>query len=194
MLNPKSISVGSPHPVYLTAGNSVNAVKQSISKVRFLTDTVMTGEKLAKFYGRSPSCTCGYPIENRFHILLNCPTYTDLRNFFIKRIVQLILKVHPWVITEQMITHPNALAHLMLDPTWFRTDIGSPEKGLPNIMSKTTTDELEIIGRTYCFQVYKRRQETLSITDFDSDSETDCDDEYSLHDTSSDESTDEETD
>ena len=133
-------------------------------------------------------------IGDRFHILLTCPTYSDLRKFCIDRMVKLILKVHPWVITEKMITHPNALGHLILDPTWFRSDIGSPGKGLPNIMAKETTDELEIIGRTYCFQIYKRRHEALSLIDDDSDSETDCDDIYSLHDTTSDESTDEETD
>ena len=55
MLNPKTISVGSPHPVYSTAGNSVNAVKQSISKVRFLADTVLTGEKLENMFDHSPS-------------------------------------------------------------------------------------------------------------------------------------------
>ena len=45
-LNPKSIQVGSPHPVYLTLGYSNHAVKQSISKVRFFSDTLMTGTKL----------------------------------------------------------------------------------------------------------------------------------------------------
>ena len=100
--------------------------------------------------------------------------------------VNLILDNHPWIITENMIKHPNALGHLILDPTWFREDIGSAGKGLPNIMSKSTTDELENIGRTYCFQVYKRRFDLLSQSDCSSDTETDCDDSYSLHDTSSD--------
>ena len=74
---------------------------------------------------------------------------------------------------------------LILDPTWFRADIGSPGKGLPNILEKTTTDELERIGRTFCYQVYKRRFSLLSDNKDDSDSETDTDeDAYSLHDTS----------
>ena len=98
--------------------------------------------------------------------------------------VTVILDVHPWIITEKMIRHPYALGHLMLDPSWFREDIGSPGKGLPNIMSKSTKDELETIGRTYCFQVYKIRFEMLSQSE-DSDSETDSDDSFSLHDTSS---------
>ena len=81
-----------------------------------------------------------------------------------------------------MITHPNALAHLILDQGWFRKDIGSPNKGLPNIMSKETTDKLETIGRTFCYQVYKRRFELLSHINDDTDSETDCDESYSVHD------------
>ena len=186
-LNPGAIQVGSPHPVYLTVGYSTHAVKQSISKVRFLTDTLMTGVKLNKMFGHKASCECGYQKEDRFHILLICSIYTDLRQFCINRMVTVILDAHPWIITEAMITHPYALGHLMLDPSWFRGDIGSPGKGLPNIMSKSTTDELEIIGRTYCFQVYKRRFEILSQND-GNDSETDCDDSFSLHDTSSDDS------
>ena len=95
--------------------------------------------------------------------------------------VDIILSTHPWIITKNMIIHPNALSHLIMDPSWFRKDIGSPNKGLPNIMTKETTDKLEIIGRTFCYQVYKRRFELLANID-DTDSETDCDDSYSLHD------------
>ena len=179
--------VGSPHPVYLTLGNSTHAVKQAISKVRFLTDTLMTGVKQNKMFGYKSSCECGFKREDRFHILLTCSFYTDLRQFCIDRMVTVILNVHPWIITETMVKHPYALGHLILDPTWYREDIGSPGKGLPNIMSKKTTDELETIGRTYCFQVYKRRFEILSQKEGD-ESETDCDDSYSIHDTSSDDS------
>ena len=147
----------------------------------------VTGNELINFQNGNPPT---HP-----HKLVNICKNTNLfYNIFSETSEhQLIFKVHPWVMTEKMITHPNALGHLMLDPTWFRSDIGSPGKGLPNIMANETTDELEIIGRTYCFQIYKRRHEALSLIDDDSDSETDCDDTYSLHDTTSDESTDEET-
>ena len=165
---------------------AMHAVKQSISKVRFLTDTFMTGEKLNVMFKYSASCPCGFQNEDRFHILLTCSIYTDLRQYCISKMVDIILNAHPWIITEKMIKHPNALAHLILDPTWFRQDIGSLGKGLPNIMTKSTTDMLEIIGRTFCFQVYKRRFDIMSNTANSSDSETDCEDTYSLHDTSTD--------
>ena len=76
------------------------------------------------------------------------------------------------------------MAHLILDPSWFRSDVGSEGKGLPCIMTKETTDQLERIGRTFCYQLYKRRFELYS-KDEDSDSDdTEDEDGYSLHDTS----------
>ena len=110
--------------MFSTAGYSIHAVKQSISKVRFLTDTFMTGEKLNVMFKYSASCPCGFQNEDRFHILLTCSIYTDLRQYCISKMVDIILNAHPWIITEKMIKHPNALAHLILDPTWFRQDIG----------------------------------------------------------------------
>ena len=77
----------------------------------------------------------------------------------------------------------NAMAHLILDPSWFRSDLGSEGKGLPPIMNKETTDCLENIGRTFCYQLYRRRFELYSA-DNDSDSESEEDEDgYSLHDT-----------
>ena len=88
-----------------------------------------------------------------------------------------------------MIVESSTLECLILDPTWYRSDVGSPGRGLPNILEKRTTDELERIGRTFCYQVYKRRFSLLSEKKDDSDSETDTDeDEYSLHDTTEDDS------
>ena len=73
---------------------------------------------------------------------------------------------------------------LILDPSWFRSDIGSPGHGLPNIMRKETTDELEKIGQVFCYQVYKRRFSILSVEE--DDSETDEESNYTLHDTTED--------
>ena len=79
----------------------------------------------------------------------------------------------------------TALSYLVIDPSWFRMDIGSDGKGLPHILTKETADMLETIGRTYCHQIYRRRFDILS--EIDSDSETDTDEEnYSLHDSTSD--------
>ena len=183
MLNPGFMEIGTPHPVWSTAGYSVHSVRQAISKVRFLTDTLMTGEKLAKMYGLKPTCNCGFPIENRFHILLDCETYRDLREHFIKKTIKIITDAHPWIITEHQIRDRTALCFLMIDPSWFRADIGSLGKGLPNIMKKEVTNEIEVIGRIYCYQIYRRRFSILSYND-DSDSETEDEDKFSLHDTS----------
>ena len=82
----------------------------------------------------------------------------------------------------------KTLEHLILDPSWFRFDIGSPGKGLPNILEKSTSDDLEKIGRIFCYQVYKRRLSILTETEA-TDSETDTDDDsYSLHDTTEEDS------
>ena len=160
-------------------------VKMSISKVRFLTDTLMTGEKIHKMYGMNPSCLCGHPMENRFHILLDCKIYNDLRNFCIQEITKVIKSQYPKIQTET-IQNRTVVAHLILDPTWYRNDIGSSTKIMPNILSIHESNKIEIIGRAFCFQVYKRRFAKLSVIDsIDSEDETDCSDSYSLHDTSS---------
>ena len=192
-INPGAIKLGIPHPVWETASTSVNAVKQAISKVRFLTNTLMTGKKISKFFGNKSNCNCGFPVESRAHILLDCTTYTDLRIFRIEKMIETILLHHPWIITEQMIMKRQTLLLLLLDPSWFRKDIGSPTKGLPNIMEKSTTDDLERMGRTLCYQIYRRRFSILNENN--DDSETDTDEEaYSLHDTSEDDNSDESDD
>ena len=79
-VNPGAISIGVPHPVWATARYSPHASRQAISKMRFLTDTMMNGEKMEKMFGQSAACQCGFPVEHRFHQLLDCPIYNDLRN------------------------------------------------------------------------------------------------------------------
>ena len=107
----------------------------------------------------------------------------------------IILINHPHIVTKEMISNRTSFAHLVLDPSWFRDDIGSSGKGIPNILSKETADQLEGIGRTFCFQIYRRRFQTLSEVESDTDSESDSEDTYSLHDSSSDiDSSDEESD
>ena len=142
----------------------------------------MTGEKMNSMFGSKPDCNCGYSNESRFHILLDCSTYHDLREFYIKKVIQILTTANPWVISEAKIRNRWALANLMLDPSWFRKDIGSPNRGLPNIMTKETTDELEKVSRIYCYQIYRRRFAILSES-YESEDETDDSDEYSLHDT-----------
>ena len=77
------------------------------------------------------------------------------------------------------------MAQMMLDPSWFRSDIGSSTRGFPNILTENTANNLEVIGRKFCFQIYRRRFDVLSEEENGSDDETDCSDEYSLCDTSS---------
>ena len=116
-------------------------------------------------------------------ILLDCKTYSDLREHFIQKTIKIVTGAHPYIITENHIRNRIALANLILDPSWFRADIGSSGKGLPNIMKKEVTNEIEVVGRIYCYQIYRRRFSILSYND-NSDSETEDDDDFSLHDTS----------
>ena len=113
-------------------------------------------------------------------MILDCPKYSDLRHYCISRLTWIIISNHGNIITEEMIQTRTTIAHLIIDPSWFRIDIGSPNKGLPNILTKDTADQLEAIGRTFCYQIYRRRFEILS--EIETDSETDTDDSYSLHD------------
>ena len=156
----------------------------AVSKVRFLTDTLMIGQKINKMYGTNPSCICGYPVETRFHILLDCLKYIELREFYQKQIIDIMAKFHPTVPVSVLMDR-TVLTHLILDPSWYRFDIGSTTKGMPNILTLETANKIEIIGRTFCFQVYKLRFNLLSEIETDSDNETVCEDSFSLHDTSS---------
>ena len=142
----------------------------------------MDGFKLNKMFGQSSKCLCGHPMEERFHMLLDCTMYSDLREFCVENMVTILINSHPQIITESMIKERTTLAYLILDPSWFRIDIGSPMHGIPNILSLWEAEELERVSRTFCYQIYKRRFDLLSEND--EDSETDDDDEYSLHDTS----------
>ena len=84
------------------------------------------------------------------------------------------------------------MLYLILDPSWFRSDIGSSGHGLPNIMTKQTTDQLEKIGQVFSYQLYKRRFSILS--EEEEDSETDEESTYTLHDTTKDSESDDYTD
>ena len=172
-INPETISFGVAHPVWETSGYSRQNVKMAISEVRFLTDTLMTGEKLNTMYG------------NRVHILLDCDLYNEQRDFCVQEIYKTIKLQHP-EIPLSTITNRTVLMHLILDPTWYRIDIGSPTKVMPNILSIEEANKIEITGRTFCFQIYRQRFNMMSEMENSSDSETSCDDSFSLHDTSSD--------
>ena len=148
MINPNSIKFGIPHPSWQTCGYSSQTVKMAISKVRFLTDTLLTGEKLSKMYGNNPKCSCGYPLENRFHLLLDCVTFHDLREICITAIISVIQKSHPQI-PKELIRNRTVIIHLILDSTWYRKDIGSSEKILPNILNKQESNEIEVIGRAF---------------------------------------------
>ena len=102
----------------------------------------------------------------------------------------LIITNYKNIITEDMIHHPDTL--FLLDPSWFRQDIGSHGHGLPNILSEDDANSLECFGRTFCFQIYKRRFGILSEEDTDSETDTDQDN-YSLHDTTDTDSSNTET-
>ena len=150
----------------------------------------MNGEKLSQMFSQDPTCQCGFPVENRIHQLLDCSMYNDIRQYCISRMTQLILTKHNNSITSEMIQERKTLVHLILDPSWFRVDIGSIGKGLPNILSKDTADRLEQLGRTFCYQLYRRRLDSLSELDESDDSDESNDSEnYSIHDTSEDTST-----
>ena len=171
---------------------NLKSSRQAVSKVRFLTDTMMNGEKASKMFGQDPACQCGFPMEHRIHQLLDCSNYSDLRDFCILNMTELIISKHRNFISKEMIIQRNAMAHLILDPSWFRVDVGSTGKGLPCILNKDTADQLECMGRTFCYQLYRRRLELHSQVDTDSDTDTDEDDKYSLHDTSESSSSDSE--
>ena len=126
-----------------------------------------------------------------FKISLICTFFRKFSDILKIQIVRsdLLKSRYPSVINEEMLRGRNAMAHLILDPSWFRKDVGSKGKGLPCIINKETADQLERMGRTFCYQVYKRRFE-LSSNDDDSDTSED-DDDYSLHDTTEESSSDE---
>ena len=172
MINPDAITYGNPHPVWLSAGYSCHTVKMAISKVRFLTDTLMTGVKLHTMFQTNPTCACGYPWEDRYHLLLDCELYKDLRTYCTKMIIGSIQCNHPNISTGT-ITDRTVLIHLILDPTWYRSDIGSSFKIMANVLSAEEANFIETIGRTFCFKIYKRRFQYLSRNDpSDSDDET----------------------
>ena len=76
------------------------------------------------------------------------------------------------------------LMYLLLDPSWFRKDIGSAEHGIPNILSEADALILEGYGRKFCHQIYRRRWQIIAENETEYDTETEDDDDYSLHDTS----------
>ena len=183
MINPNSIKFGVPHPSWQTSGYSTQSVKMAISKVRFLTDTIMTGEKINKMFNENPKCQCGFPIEDRFHILLDSQIYNDLREMCITSITSVIQNSHP-EITDTTIRNRTVMAHLILDPSWYQISIGTSQKSLPNILNKTESNKIEVIGRAFCFRIYKRRFDNLSYINSD-DNETSTDVSFSVHDTES---------
>ena len=145
----------------------------------------MTGEKLNKMYGMSSKCNCGFSLEDRFHILLDCITYHDLRDICISSIISVIQEGHPEIL-EETICNRTVIAHLLLDATWFQISIGSPEKILPNILTKKETDTIETISRAYCYRIYRRRFDILSSSETETETETTTDTDFSIHDTSTD--------
>ena len=141
---------------------------------------MMNGAIAKRMFDEKSICICGHPYEDRFHMILDCIRYSDLRQYCITRLMDIIIPKHGNRITKETIVDRTAFTHLVVDPSWFRKDIGADNKGLPNIFTKETADQLEAVGRTFCYQIYRRRFDILSEVDTDSDTETD--DSYSLHD------------
>ena len=110
-------------------------------------------KKWQHYFGYRSTCNCVFPTEKRSHILLDCTTYNDLRTFSIEKMLKSILLHHIWIITEQMTLQRQTLQLLLLDLSWFRKDIGSSTKGLPNIIEKSTADDLERMWRTL-YQIF----------------------------------------
>ena len=81
-------------------------------------------------------------------------------------------------ISENLIRQRTALGFLILDPSWFRLDIGCVGHILPNILTKVEADLLENYGRKFCYQLYKRRLDFLM--EDDDDTETETEDDYTL--------------
>ena len=185
MVNPRTIKMGKPHTSWRTAGFSRQACREAISKVRLLTDAMLLGEKLNKMFGQGPKCQCTYPVENRFHVLLDCPLYEYIRELCISRKVHLLTQ-HP-KIKEIHVRQRKPLLYLLLDPTWFPKDIGCMGHGIPNILSEVDADILEGYSRKFCYQLYRRRWQILEENE--SGSETEDEDVFSLHDTTEDSST-----
>jgi len=69
----------------------LSCITQAISKMRFLTDTMMNGEKMRMLFGNNAACQCGFSVENHFHQLLDCSIYSDLREFCISEMTNIII-------------------------------------------------------------------------------------------------------
>ena len=115
-LNPGTALIGTPHPVWETCGNSPQAVNEAISKVRFLTDTFLTGEKMKLLFNSRASCICGNPLESRIHMLLDCRIYTNLRGYCLNKMMEVILNSSVLLATD-MLTDRKVQLQLLLDPS-----------------------------------------------------------------------------
>ena len=162
MINPLAIQVGKPHPIWETTRFSRQATKKAISKVRMLTDTMMNGEKELLMFNTSSKCQCSHPLENRFHLILDCPIYEDIRTYCISIMIKLITENHP-EIPETQIWDRTTLGYLILDPSWFRSDIGFSQFTLSNVLSIDEANILEHYGRKFCYQYTKEEEKCWQI-------------------------------
>ena len=79
-------------------------------------------------------------------------------------------------------------------PEWsisslFRKDIGCMGHGIPNILSEVDADILEGYSRKFCYQLYRRRWQILEENESGSETEDEDEDVFSLHETTEDSST-----
>ena len=79
-------------------------------------------------------------------MILDCPKYSDLRNFCATNLKNIVISKHPNTISKEMIMDKTAFVFLVIDPSWFRIDIGASKKGLPNILTQETADQLEAVS------------------------------------------------
>ena len=155
-LNIEDLSTEDYHPVWKTVKPNLFDIQRAHIKARLLTDTYILQHHIAKFK-KEDSDTCKLCIldtEDRSHFLTSCAALFEVRDIWIPKIKDIIIKKAGSLAWLTLTKDRNLLMKLILDSA-------SLKKGILKKFTKEDLEELETLTRIYCFKLHFRRCQLL---------------------------------
>ena len=143
---------GKPHPIISNITDSRDVPKLR-THLKFLTEDILTYERLSKDQGTDPHCRlCLAPVESTEHLLTICRGTADVRERLHADLVNLVADIDPTCAILEHSVPKDILTQFIIDPT---------SMNLPNgyriSIVHPRLQELYKMSRDWCFGVNSKR-------------------------------------
>ena len=150
LLDLSRLSLSTPHPIWVAAGNHPINIKKTTIVSWLLLGVYKTGERLHKMKKvKTPICVlCQAPTESRVHFGLQCPALFNIRSESLNKFVDLCPNLTSYLSNTEL------LLLILLDPF-------SPV--VPAAVRDNWSSESDVykISRNYFYDIHKKREKLM---------------------------------